>query len=308
MVRFSPDVSRKRERFELEDGDFVDLDWQLDGEGPIVIVLHGLTGSSESKYILGVQKQLRQLGWRSVALNFRGCSGEPNRLARSYHSGETGDFASILRLVQERFPSSPVGAVGFSLGGNVLLKWLGETQSSDLFGAVASSVPLQLGRCAAQLEQGFARVYMNRFVRDLQQAVIDKYDALLSQGRTESARQLEPYLGLSHIATLRDFDEYVTAPLHGFDGAEHYYAACSSRQFVSSIQTPTTIVHAVDDPFMPDDIHPNEDELSDQVTLELSSRGGHVGFVSGWNPIKPIYWLEQRVVHHLKQLFAESQP
>ena len=137
LVRFSPTVKRQRERLELEDGDFLDLDWQLEGEGPLIVVLHGLTGSSESKYVLGLQRDLKQINWRSVAINFRGCSGEPNRLPRSYHSGETGDLDFVVRLVQERFPNTPLGAVGFSLGGNVLLKWLGEKSRTCLFGAVA---------------------------------------------------------------------------------------------------------------------------------------------------------------------------
>lgn len=291
-------LQRRRERVTLSDGDFVDLDWvEPTAESRItVLILHGLTGSSDSNYAWGLQAALRERGWRSVVLNFRGCSGEPNRLPRAYHSGETGDVDEIFSILRQRAPENVYAAVGYSLGGNVLLKWLGEAGAdSAVSAAVAVSVPYLLGRCQERLNQGFSRVYQGRLLRQLQNGVVTKREAFR---RNRQQEHLEALQALGNVANYRnffDFDEFVTAPLHGFRGADEYYRRCSSLGFLEQIQVPTLLLHAMNDPFIAQDAVPGPGHLSEHVLLELSRSGGHVGFVSGRNPMRPTYWLEQRI-------------
>src|SRR5712692_11658655 len=206
-------LSLRRERVETSDGDFVDLDW-ADGappDAPLVLVLHGLEGSSTSHYVRGLLAGARARGWRGVALNFRSCSGELNQRPRFYHSGDTGDLDAIVRLLVEREPAARVCAVGVSIGGNVLLKWLGEGGShvpSQLAAAVAISVPFDLARCARRLDRGFERaVYTGHFLRTLRRKVVDK------------ARSFPGFVDLDAVLRAHTFGEYdraVTAPLHDF--------------------------------------------------------------------------------------------
>jgi len=157
-----------RERFELPDGDFVDLEWSGEGEKPLVLILHGLEGSIESHYAKGMILALNQQGWRAVFMHFRSCSGEPNRLPRSYHSGDTGDLDVIVRALRAREPRVPLAAIGFSLGGNVLLKWLGETgENNPLVAATAISVPFELHKTITRINQGFSRIYQKHLLRCL---------------------------------------------------------------------------------------------------------------------------------------------
>ena len=286
VIGRKPNVPLRRERFELSDGDFVDLDWLEGGQGPIVIVLHGLDGSSDSPYARGVLKSVQDLGWRGLILNFRGCSGEPNRLMRAYHSGDTGDIAEVATALRNHEPDTPLLGVGYSLGGNVLLKWLGETGNENpLSGAVAVSVPFNLDTCADCLTQGLSRVYERRFVRGL---------------KTQYGLKAPPD-SLPSIRTIREWDEHVTAPIHGFEGATDYYTRCSSGPFLALITVPTLVLHAADDPFMNESVIPQEADLSPQVTLEISATGGHVGFVTG-SPWRPVYWLEERIPAYLQTL------
>jgi uncharacterized protein len=286
VIGRKPPVDLRRERFELSDGDFVDLDWLVGGQGPIVVVLHGLGGSSDSPYVRGLLKQVQAMGWRGLILNFRGCSGEPNRLMRAYHSGDTGDVAEVVAAIRAREPDTPLVGVGYSLGGNVLLKWLGETgDQNPLAGVVAVSVPFDLDTCADCLNKGFSQVYEWRFVRGLKEHYALK----------------APLSELPVIRSIREWDEEVTAPLHGFDGATDYYSRSSSGQFLAGIQVPTLVLHATDDPFMDETVIPKEEALSEQVTLELSATGGHVGFVMG-SPLRPVYWLEERIPAFLRTL------
>ncbi len=292
LARRAPRVKLRRERLDLPDGDFIDLDWTTtNANGPIVIVLHGLEGSSASPYARGILKAIEARGWRGVVMHFRGCSGEPNRLPRSYHSGDTGDLAHLVETLRRREPRTPLATVGYSLGGNVLLKWLGKSgEQARLRAAVAVSVPFVLGQAAERLQQGFSQVYQWRLLRDLRHSVEEK------------RRRMKLPLKIADLSTLksfRDFDEHVTAPLHGFDGADHYYAVSSSRQYLHGIAIPTLILHALDDPFMTAKTVPRRDELSEHVTLELSRHGGHVGFVGGFLPGLARYWLEERVPAYL---------
>lgn len=296
LFRARPRLRIARERIELPDGDFVDLDWNENPTGPIIIVLHGLEGSSKSIYARGMLKALQDSGWRGVVMHQRGCSGEPNRLPRSYHSGETGDFAYVLQYLRRREPDTAFAAIGYSLGGNALLKWLGETRDrNSLCAAVAISVPFLLNHAAQRMENGFSRVYQWELLRRLHRSL-----------RRKRARMDLP-LAVSDVDTLRtfrDFDEFVTAPLHGFNGADHYYSASSARKFLKHIATPTLIVHAIDDPFMTPETPPTCEELSDAVRFELYPHGGHVGFVAGSWPWRPSYWLEKRIPEFLSEYLA----
>jgi len=291
LVRRAPRVALRRERLELPDGDFIDLDWTTHGGGPIVIVLHGLEGSSDSPYARGILRAIDSRGWRGVVMHFRGCSGEPNRLPRSYHSGDTGDLVYLVETLRRREPRTPLATVGYSLGGNVLLKWLGKSgEQAPLRAAVAVSVPFVLSHAAERLQRGFSRIYQWQLLHSLRDSV-----------ETKRRRMMLPLkiTDLSALRSFRDFDEHVTAPLHGFDGADHYYAVSSSRQYLEAIAVPTLILHALDDPFMTERTIPRPEELSGHVILELSRRGGHVGFVSGTWPWRSRYWLEERIPAYL---------
>ena len=286
-------LNTRRERVELPDGDFLDVDWVGRG-GPIVIVLHGLQGSAESNYARGLLREIEARGWRGALMHFRGCSGETNRLPRSYHSGETLDIDWFARELRRREPETALTAVAYSLGGNVLLKWLGESRTGNpLRAAVAVSIPFELGAAADAMETGFSRIYQWYLVRRLKQAVYAK----MANGSFElPLRRAE----LDRLRTFREFDDAVTAPMHGFRSAQDYYERCSSRQFVDRIETPTLVLHAADDPLMHSGIIPLPAERSAQVRFEVSPNGGHVGFVSGAWPWSARYWLEERIPEFLQ--------
>lgn len=298
LFRREVSIERTEELLTLPDGDEIRLHWVAEGDGPIVVILHGLAGSSDSKYVAGLQLLTKQKGWRSVAVNFRGCGDFPNHRARSYHSGETTDVRFAFQNIQQRFPDAKFAAVGYSLGGNVLLKWLGETQTTAFTVAATASVPLLLGDCATQMDQGFSRVYRDRLIRDLLENLDAKINHLESIGRKADARFLRSLNNVSKRPSFWEIDEKITAPLHGFKSAKEYYERSSSRQFLKQIQVPTLVLQAANDPFMTPEVLPGEDELSDQITLEVSSSGGHVGFVST-KGIRPIYWMERRIVAYL---------
>lgn len=288
----------ERERIELPDGDFIDLDWLRPREKvPTLLVLHGLEGSIESHYAQGMLQKVFDCGWRGVFMHFRGCSGEPNRLPRGYHSGETGDLKYIVRMLRERDPDVPIAAMGVSLGGNVLLKWLGETGAENpLRAAIAVSVPFDLQKAAAHIQQGFSRFYQWYFIKYLRERLSKKF-----RGRPA-------FLDISHIHNMRtmyEFDENITAPLHGFTDAREYYIKSSSRQYLKHIQVPTLIIHAKDDPFMSRDVIPEKHELSPKIRFELTEAGGHVGFVGGKFPWKPEYWLEECAAEFLREQFSK---
>jgi uncharacterized protein len=299
---FSPrsPLALRRERLELPDGDFLDIDWTPAAAGPIVLLLHGLQGSGESHYARALLRAFDRHGWRGGILHFRGCSGEPNRLARGYHSGETGDVAHVIAQLRQREPNAALAVVGVSLGGNVLVKWLGELGlNSPLAAAVAISVPYQLGRAASRLDRGFSRLYQRHLLKSLRRAI-------------EQKRQRIPLplavSDLSRLRNFRDFDTHVTAALHGFRDAEHYYQLSSARQYVPRIATPTLLLHALDDPFMTPDVIPAGDELPACVTLDIQPSGGHVGFVGGNWPWRARYWLTERVPAFLAPYLTERRP
>lgn len=291
-----------RERLITPDHDFLDIDWCGDGDKPLVILLHGLTGSSQSVYIKGLQSVLLKHDFRSVTLNFRGCSGEANYSARCYHSGDTQDISFLYQTLQKREPETAIAAIGFSLGGNVLLKWLGEQGNHlSLFAAVAVSVPLVLSTCATKLDYGFSKLYRANLLRELKEYIHNKQQHLQSRGQQSEAEKIRQLGDLSKIKSFWEYDERVVAKLHGFKSAQDYYQRSSSRQFLKNITVPTLIIQALDDPFMTAEVIPPREELSEHVQLEVTAAGGHVGFVSGKNPFKPFYWLEKRIPEFLNQ-------
>ncbi|WP_172148658.1 MULTISPECIES: hydrolase [Pseudomonas] len=297
LCRKPPQLQRRRERLWLEDGDFLDLDWHgpHSAEAPLVLVLHGLTGSSSSHYVLGLQQALTTRGWASVALNWRGCSGEPNLLARGYHSGASDDLAETVRHLRAQRPLTPLYVVGYSLGGNVLLKYLGETgDDSQVQAAAAVSVPFRLDQCADRLGLGFSRVYQAHFMKQMVAYVKTKQRLFAHQGMADRLSTLDQLGALDGMRTFWDFDDRITAPLHGFKGAQDYYTHSSSRYFLARIATPTLIIQATDDPFVFRHSLPESAELSPHIEFELHAHGGHVGFIDG-SLRKPGYYLERRI-------------
>ena len=302
MRKTPPPPGLRRERLLTPDNDFIDIDWCGKGKQPLIILLHGLTGSSQSTYIKGLQRTLITQGFRSIALNFRGCSGEYNHLARCYHSGETEDIHFLYQTLRQREPDTPIAAVGFSLGGNVLLKWLGEQGTKlSLFAAIAVSVPLVLSTCATKLDYGFSKIYRENLLGELKHYLRAKQRCLESLGKLQEASKIEELGDLSRIKSFWQYDDRVVARLHGFQDVQDYYRRSSSRQFLKSIAIPTLLIQALDDPFMTKEVLPDLDELSSSIHLEITKGGGHVGFISGEIPFKPLYWLEQRIPEFLQQ-------
>ncbi|AZD11124.1 Hydrolase, alpha/beta fold family functionally coupled to Phosphoribulokinase [Pseudomonas chlororaphis] len=309
LWRKTTHLERQRERLWLDDGDFLDLDWHgpHSATAPLVLVLHGLTGSSNSPYVAGLQKALASQGWASAALNWRGCSGEPNLLPRSYHSGASEDLAAAIDHLRSKRPQAPLFAVGYSLGGNVLLKHLGESGSaSQLQGAVAVSVPFRLDQCADRIGQGFSKVYQAHFMREMLAYIKDKQRQFQHDGRHEGLAVLERLGSLEKMRTFWDFDGRVTAPLNGFADAEDYYRRASSRYFLGEVRTQTLIIQAADDPFVFPHSLPEAGELSSSTHFELQAKGGHVGFVEG-SVKTPGYYLERRIPQWLSGLGREPR-
>tara|TARA_R110002096_G_scaffold152214_4_gene315209 strand:- start:1197 stop:2186 length:990 start_codon:yes stop_codon:yes gene_type:complete len=288
VARRRPEVALRPERLELADGDFLELRWCGSESGPLVVLLHGLEGSFRSKYIAALARMIERAGWGAVIMQFRGCSGEPNRLDRSYHSGDTGDLEAVLAHLRRRFPRRQFFAAGFSLGGNVLLKHLGERgPACDIAAAAAISVPFELAAGAERLNQGVSRLYQYHLIRSMKRKLREKF----------ASRSAPIDLSdLDRCNDFRSFDDRVTAPLHGFENATEYYRKSSCRQYLGAIRIPTLVLHAADDPFLTRAAVPGNDELSATTTLQLTRRGGHVGFVAGRNPLQPDYWIDARLM------------
>lgn len=309
VARVLPRPRARRERWELPDGDFLDLDRfeppralrpGADGprEGSVLVVCHGLEGSSRAPYVRGLIGLALSTGLSAVALNFRGCSGEPNRLPRSYHSGETGDLALLVdRLAAER-PGRPIVLAGFSLGGNVVVKYLGERGErlpEEVRGAAAISVPFDLEGSARSIDgPGFWNwVYRERFMRRLRRKAAEK--ARRFPGAFDAARA-------AAARTFAEFDAAVTAPLHGFASAEAYWRESSAGPFLAGVRRPLLAIASLDDPIVPAATVPApEARKSPHVTVETVAAGGHVAFVSGW-PFWPSFWAERRAVEFLAPL------
>ena len=283
-----------RERITTPDGDFLDLDFAhapgvdwADETAPIVLLLHGLEGSAGSGYACETYRQLARRGVRAVGLNFRSCSGELNRGSRLYHSGETQDPAFVIDLLRSRYPDVELRAVGFSLGGNVLLKYLGERgPDSPLSAAVAVSVPFDLAACADSLV-GVSSIYADALLKPLR---------IKAQGkRAELAAVCDVDRAVA-AKNFRDFDDALTAPIHGFKSGQDYYDKCSSQVFLPNIRTRTLLIQSADDPFLPRARLPLEAvQANDHLELRLTDHGGHVGFMSGFRT----FWAESTAADFL---------
>ena len=291
------DAPARAIRWEMPDGDFLDL-WRVDAPAgrPRLILLHGLEGGPRSHYARGMLAEAHRRGWGADLLIFRSCGVDINRTARFYHSGETTDLAlAIERLVAE-FPGSPFVLAGVSLGGNVLLKFLGERGADvapEICAAAAVSVPFDLARSSRHIDRGFSRVYQASFLRSLRRKAVLKR-AVFPERITAP--------DVERVRTLYAFDDVVTAPLHGFVDAEDYYTQSSAIGWISRIRVPSLLLSAVDDPFLPQGVL---DEVrviaagNPRLHVEFVERGGHVGFIGGRVPWRPVYYAELRVLGFL---------
>ncbi len=296
-LRSTAGVNFHRLRLDTKDGDFIDLDFasvsgiRLPGDTPLVLLLHGLEGSARRSYACELYRQLAVRGLRAVGMNFRSCSGEMNRTPRMYHAGATDDVSLVVEWLLKRSPAVKIGAVGFSMGANTLLKYLGEVGSNTPVRAAAVvSPPFDLARIADVFENGEGRRYRERFLRSLQHKAI------------EHARRHDSVFDLHRVltvGTLREFDDAFTAPLHGFRDAGEYYALSSCGQFVGKICTPTLVVRAMDDPFFASDIPHAILAQNPFIVAALTAHGGHVAFAEGNLPRRFRYWAERQAARFL---------
>lgn len=303
MLRVPPPVKMRRERLELPGNDFLDLDWLdvpfEDPTRPIILILHGLGGNIESHYAKAIIQAIDEFGWYAVFMHYRGCSGDANRQFVSYHSGFTDDVEFVSSVLKARFPHNPLAAVGYSLGGSILLNWLGKTGSSNpLTTAVAVSVPFELKKAASRMLDGVSRLYQWHMLKNLRHHISHKFE------KRESPIDLKK---LEQLKTFWEFDTFVTAPLHGFKNADDYYEKASCKNQLINIAKPVLIIHAEDDPFMLPEVIPVESELASETILELSKMGGHVGFIAGNIPGSAEYWLESRIIDHFLNFFPRYE-
>lgn len=284
----------RRERWELDDGDFVDIDW-MDGsiDKPLVVIFHGLEGGSCSHYVISMMNELQKKKWRGAVIHFRGCSGEPNRLPRAYHAGDSEEINWMLHRIYQQNQlqnfSQPLYAIGVSLGGNALLKWLGEKgkMAHQIVSAAATvSVPLDLTAAGTALNAGFNKLYTRHFLNTL------KHKALEKLGQHPG---LFDARAVAACNTLYQFDNLVTAPLHGFRNTDEYWQQSSSKPWLKYIHAPTLVINARNDPFMPASALPAQHEVSAAVTLEFPEEGGHAGFIHAPFPGK-LNWLPKRIL------------
>lgn len=297
LLRKPPAPHLRRERIDTPDGDFVDIDWLHSGaeNAPLLVLFHGLEGSSQSHYARGLFAAAEKLGWRAALPHFRGCSGEPNRLPRAYHSGDSTEIDWLLSHFQRHAGGAPLLAVGVSLGGNALLKWLGEqgeTARERLQGAVAICPPLDLTICGHALARGFNRVYTRHFLQTLRPKALEKLARF--PGLFDRQRLLD-------AGTLHAFDDVFTGPIHGFLGADDYWQRASSRPWLRHIKLPTLLLTAANDPFVPLQALPASAECSAHLQHVHLARGGHVGFISGQWP-GHLQWLPEYVTTFLMQV------
>jgi predicted alpha/beta-fold hydrolase len=281
-------VQYQRTRITTNDGDFIDLDFSAVGSDRIVIILHGLEGNSHRQYMLGMAAAFNKRGYDTVCMNFRGCSGEPNKKVRFYHSGETGDLDTVVKYITVLGKYKAIHLAGFSLGGNVLMKYIGESGSKIapiIKSAVGISVPCDLAESAIALEKKQNIIYMQRFIRELE------IKLQLKQQLYPQAINLDNY---KSIKTFRQFDDRYTAPMHGFSDAAEYWRKSSSRQYLEKIRIPVLLINALDDPFLGVGCYPYEEARKNTFfSLETPRQGGHVGFVTFRNKH---YWSEERTV------------
>lgn len=282
LMRRRPRVQYRRERWDTPDGDFVDIDFAspepLENRAPVLVLFHGLEGSSRGPYARSTMRWFADRGWRALVAHFRGCSGEDNRLPRAYHSGDFEEGDWILRTVHGRWPAAPLYAAGVSLGGNMLAKWAGERgQSASFVNAAASiSAPLDLAAGGKALRNGINLIYTLMFLFTLKKKALAKL-----QQFPEIVRDKEHERRLRASRDLYEFDNEYTAPVHGFRDADHYYSEASAKPLLRAIRIPYLLLNARNDPFVPEASLPQPDDVSQTVELEQPEDGGHVGFARG---------------------------
>ncbi len=279
-----------RERITTDDNDFIDIDWSLAGSSRLAIISHGLEGNSTRAYVTGMVNALNKTGWDVLALNFRGCSQEPNKLLITYHSGFTDDIALAVKTAKNKQQYKEIALVGFSIGGNMTLVHLGRDNVDPIVKkASVISVPCDLKSSAHALAKFKNRFYMKRFLRMFHKKIKDKM--ALMPGRIDDKN-------FNKIKNFKEFDDRYTAPIHGFKNALDYWDKCSSKQFIHNIKIPTLIINAKDDPFLSDPCYPEEESKNNKnITLLMPESGGHVGFIS-FNR-ENMYWSEQKTVEFL---------
>ncbi|MEE4246418.1 MAG: hydrolase [Kangiellaceae bacterium] len=281
------------QRLSLPDGDELDIAWFNDNQAPTLIIFHGLEGSYRSHYIQRVIRHMTSLGWAVAVPHFRGCGRQDNLKSYSYHSGVSHDADFIISSIKTSRSNEKLVAMGFSLGGNVLLKWLGENpKQSFIDKAMAVSVPLKLDVCANEIQKGFSRVYQRHLISSL----LVKTKMKMSKDLPGPRLPLD--IPLNKVKNFWQFDEWVTAPLNGFDSAQDYYDKVSSIKFVSNIETPTLLLQAIDDPFMNASVLPADDEVGGGLTIEATDFGGHVGFLDHLSLADRPCYLANRVAAH----------
>jgi len=282
LRRRRPLVNYRRERWNTSDGDFIDVDFAspepLETTAPVLVLFHGLEGSSRGPYARSTMRWFADRGWRALVAHFRGCSGEDNRLARAYHSGDFDEGDWILRTVHARWPTAPLYAAGVSLGGNMLAKWAGERGQGASFVTAAASIsaPLDLAAGGRALRSGFNLIYTRMFLHTLKRKALAKLRQFPQIVRDE---QHERRLRASR--DLHEFDNEYTAPIHGFRDADHYYSEASAKTMLRSIRIPYLLLNARNDPFVPEASLPQASDVSATVELEQPTDGGHVGFMRG---------------------------
>jgi len=295
MFRKIEGVNYKRKRISTPDGDFLDLDFSIVDSNTIVIIIHGLEGNSERTYMRGMVKSVNKAGWDGVVLNLRGCSGEPNNLYLSYHSGKTDDLDLVVKHLLENYKYKKIMLIGFSLGGNLTLKYIGEKGNvipSEISAAVAISVPVDLKDSAVQLARFSNTIYMKRFLRMLKPKMIKKVLRFPNNGIRKN--------DIAKMKDFYDFDSLYTAPAHGFSSAEDYWEKCSAIAFLSEIKTPTLLINALNDPFLGKRSYPANDANSNPYFyLETPVYGGHVGFPKSIK-MNGELWNEKRAIEFLK--------
>jgi len=316
LLSKGPEVKYRRERWELNDGDFIDVDWaeavpenqatashdadltlseSPEHKKPVLVIFHGLEGSSQSQYAKSLIGAAISKGWHGAVIHFRGCSGEPNRLPRVYYAGDSLEIDTMLSRIRSIYPDNPVYTVGYSLGGNALLKWLGEFGANSMLNiskAVAVSAPIDLKASAVSLDDGLNRIlYTPIFVDSMRPKALElskRFPGLLDDKRIRDAK------------TIHDMDNAVTSVLYGAEDASDYYSKNASKPYLKNITLPTLIINAKNDPFMPAQFLPTAEEVSSSVTLDYQEQGGHVGFYSPFvNNEKS--WLPSRIIEFLEE-------
>lgn len=277
------------EEINLPDGDFIDVVWAGPEHRPLVLLLHGLEGSYHSHYIQLMIDALVDANWKVAVMNYRACSGRINRLPQSYNGAETKDIRYLINLIHARHGDQAIYAAGFSLGGNLLLRYLAEDPHSSIRAAVIVSTPYVMSKSADYM----AAIYQSQLLHTMKEKVEVKIKSGIDMPVTIPQ--------LKKLSTLREFDTHVTAPLSNFQTVEHYYQAASCRLILGAVKHPTLIIHAVDDPFVPEETLPDASEFSPSTTVEMCDKGGHVGFISGGTPWSPEYWFKDRILQYFRE-------